>query len=133
MYVNNACACLYTIVLINLIYTFNNNFSTIVSSQFTRPSVLSSESDSDIQPDEGMSDESSQAEDPTVTSRKTLFKGKGKGEGKSSTKATLKGEKHLEIAQKVRQLLQCIGCCRYMYMCKLNGINMANKLFHEVF
>ena len=126
MYVNNACGCLYTIIVIYLIYTFNNNFSTIISSQFSRPSVVSSESESEIEADEGMSDDSSQAEDPTISSRKTLFKGKGKGEGKSSAKATLKGEKHLQIAQKVRHLLQYIGCCSYMYMCKLNGVNMPN-------
>ena len=73
-----------------------------------------------------MLDESSQPEDPTVSSRKTLFKGKGKGEGKSSGKASLKGEKHLQIAQKVRHLLQCIRCCSYMYMCQLNGVNIPN-------
>ena len=37
-----------------------------------------------------ISDGSSQQEDPTITSRKTLFKGKSKGEGKSSAKAAIK-------------------------------------------
>ena len=51
-----------------------------------------------------ISDGSSQQEEeePTITSRKKLFKGKGKGEGKSSEKCSAKGKQHLTIAQKVR-------------------------------
>ena len=71
-----------------------------------------------------MSDISSQPEDPTLTSWKTLFKDKGKGEGKSSSKASLKGQKHLQISQKVRNILQCILCQNYLYMSQENAISI---------
>ena len=68
---------------------------------------MSSDSESDVEDDgRNISDGSSQQEDeePTITSRKNLFKRKGKGEGKSSQKCSAKGKPHLTIAQKVRNL-----------------------------
>ena len=111
IYVSDACGCLSPIKVIYIIPTFNNNSYTIYYLQFSKPSVVSYESESEIQKEECLSDESSQPEDPTVSSRKTLFKGKGKGVSKKSEKASKKGEKHLEIAQKVRKLLKYSGCC----------------------
>ena len=103
MYVSDACACLAPMNVIYNIPTVNNNSYTIYYLQFSKPSAETSESESDIEQEICLSDESSQPEDPTVSSRKTLFKGKGKGVGKTSEKSSKKGGKHLQIAQKVRK------------------------------
>ena len=77
MYVSDACGCLSPIKVIYIIATLNNNSYTIYYLQFSKPSAVSSESESEIQQDECLSDESSQPEDPTVSSRKNSLQGQG--------------------------------------------------------
>lgn len=70
--------------------------------QFTKKPQGYSGSESD---GDAVSDGSDASSLPTITnpsSRKTLFKGKGKGHGKSSSHSTSKGDRQMELVEKVR-------------------------------
>ena len=69
--------------------------------QFSKKAQASSTSESE---GDGGSDASDGSSMPIITnpsSRKTLFKGKGKGVGKSSSHSSSKGDRQLELVEKV--------------------------------
>ena len=70
--------------------------------QFSKKAQASSASESE---GDGGSDASDGSSMPIITnpsSRKTLFKGKGKGVGKSSSHSTSKGDRQMELVEKVK-------------------------------
>ena len=72
--------------------------------QFTKKKDPSSGSDSECGGGSDASDGSSLPVIKNPTSRKTLFKGKGKGVGKSSDRTQSKGDRQMDLVEKVSRV-----------------------------
>ena len=84
-------------VYLSFVYK-NKSFSL----QFGKKPQPSSPSESEADAGSDASDGSSMPIITNPSSRKTLFKGKGKGVGKSSSHSTSKGDRQMELVEKVK-------------------------------